>query len=185
MDQRIWPVGPLLLKLLCQFLLDSVLHTVLPQGIRPQFGEQLPKMIIEDHPHHFAVVEAGTALRMAVQAATKILTVRAVTEILAVQAVTEILTVQAVTETLTVQAVTEILTVQAVTENVIVPAATGIMIVISETMTVAAGTGTTTGPGILKKEEIAKGRMTIAETDAPAHVIGAEAGVAAGAEARV
>jgi hypothetical protein len=123
-------------------------------------------MIIEDHPHHFAIVEAGTTLRMAVQA------------------VTEILTVQAVTEILAVQAVTEILTVQAVTENVIVPAATGIMIVISET-TVAAGTGVTTGPGILKKEDIAKGRMTIADTDAPAHVIGAEAGVAAGAEAGV
>jgi hypothetical protein len=50
-------------------------------------------------------------------------------------------------------------------------------------MTVAAGTGITTGPVIQKKEEIAEGRMTIADRDAPAHVIGAEAGVAAGAEA--
>jgi hypothetical protein len=138
MDQRIRPVGPLLLKLPCQYLLDSVLHTVLPQGIRPQFGEQLPKMIIEDHLHHFVVVEVGTALTMAVQA------------------------------------VTEILTVQA---------ATRIMIGTSETMTVAAGTGTTTGPGIQKKDEIAEGSMTIADTGAPAHVIGAEAGAAAGAEA--
>jgi hypothetical protein len=135
MDQRIRPVGPLLLKLLCQFLSDSVLHTVLPQGIHPQFGEHLPKMIIEDHLHHFVVVEAGTALTMAVQA------------------------------------VTEILTVQA---------ATRIMIGTSETMTVAAGTGTTTGPGIQKKDEVAEGSMTIVDTGAPAHVIGAEAG--AGAE---
>jgi hypothetical protein len=138
MDQRIRPVGPLLLKHLCQFLSDSVLHTVLPQGIHPQFGEHLPKMIIEGHLHHFVVVEAGTALTMAVQA------------------------------------VTEILTVQA---------ATRIMIGTSETMTVAAGTGTTTGPGIQKKDEIAEGSMTIADTGAPAHVIGAEAGAAAGAEA--
>lgn len=146
MDQRIWPVVPLLLKPLCRFPSDSVLHTVLPQGILPQFGEQLPKMIIEDHPHHFTVVEAVTALSMAAQA------------------------------------VTEILTVQAMTENVIVQAATGILIGTSETMTVAAGTGTTTGPGIQKKEEITEGSMTIADTDAPAHVIGAEAGVPAGAE---
>lgn len=140
MDQRIRPVGPLLLKHLCQFLSDSVLHTVLPQGIHPQFGEHLPKMIIEGHLHHFVVVEAGTALTMAVQA------------------------------------VTEILTVQA---------ATRIMIGTSETMTVAAGTGTTTGPGIQKKDEIAEGSMTIADTGAPAHVIGAEAGAAAGAAAEV
>jgi hypothetical protein len=46
------------------FLLDSMLHTVLPQGIHSQFGEKYPKMIIEDHPHHFAVVEAETTLRM-------------------------------------------------------------------------------------------------------------------------
>lgn len=138
MDQRIRPVGPLLLKHLCQFLSDSVLHTVLPQGIHPQFGEHLPKMIIEDHLHHFVVVEAGTALTMAVQA------------------------------------VTEILTIQA---------ATRIMIGTSETMTVAAGTGTTTGPDIQKKDEIVEGSMTIADTGAPAHVIGAEAGAAAGAEA--
>jgi len=149
MDQRIWPVGPLLLKLLCQFLLDSVLPTVLPQGIRPQFDEQLPKMIIEDHPRHFVVVEAGIA------------------------------------PTMVVQAVTEILTVQAVTESVIVQAVTRIMIGTSETMTVAAGTGTTIGPGIQKKDEITEGSMAIADTDAPAHFIGAEAGVAAeaGAEA--
>lgn len=82
MDQRIRPVGPLLLKHLCQFLSDSVLHTVLPQGIHPQFGEHLPKMIIEDHLHHFVVVEAGTALTMAVQAVTEILTIQAATRIM-------------------------------------------------------------------------------------------------------
>ena len=147
MDQRIWPVGPLLLKLLCQFLLDSVLHTVLPQGIRLQSGEQLPMMIIEDHPRHFVVVEAGTTLAMIVQA------------------------------------VIEILIGQAMNENVFVQAVTRIMIGTSETMTVAEGTVTTTGRGIQKKEEMTEGSMTLADTDAPAHITGAQAGGAAGVEA--
>jgi len=106
-------------------------------------------MIIEDHPHHFVVVEAGMTLAMIAQA------------------------------------VTEILTVQAATENVSVQAARRIMVGTSETMTLAAGTVTTTGRGVQKKEEIPEGSMMIANADAPAHITGAGAGVAAGAEAGV
>lgn len=157
MDQRILPVAPHLLKLLCRFLLDSVHHTVLPHGIRPQCGEQSPKMIIGDHLHPFVVVQVGRGLTM-----TEILTVQAVTEILAVQAVIEILAVQAVTESVIVQAMTE-----------------------SVIMTVTAGIVTITGPGIQKKEGITEASVKIVDTDAPAHVIGAEARVVAGVGAGV
>ena len=108
------------------------------------------------------------------------MTVQVTTEKVTVQAVTEILTVQAVIEILTIQAVTEILAVQAVTESVIVQAMTESVI-----MTVTAGIVTITGPGIQKKEGITEASVTTVDTDAPAHVIGAEAGVVAGAGAGV
>lgn len=142
---------------------------MLPHGILPQCDEQSPKMINGDHLPHFVVVQVGRGLTVTVQFTTEKVTVQAVTEILTIQAVTEILSVQAVTEILAVQAVTEILAFQAVTESVI--------------MTVTAGIVTITGSGIQKKKGITEANMTIVDTDAPAHVIGAEAGVGAGAGA--
>uniref|UniRef100_A0A452Y4Y7 Pre-mRNA-splicing factor 38 C-terminal domain-containing protein n=1 Tax=Aegilops tauschii subsp. strangulata TaxID=200361 RepID=A0A452Y4Y7_AEGTS len=47
------------------------------------------------------------------------------------------------------------------------------------------GIVTITGPGIQKKEGITEASVTTVDTDAPAHVIGAEAGVVAGAGAGV
>lgn len=148
--------------------MDSVLHIGLPPEIHPQFGEQSPMMIIEDHTHHLIAVVA-----------VRVLTVTVLTENWIVLAVI-------VTETKTVQAGTCI--VQA--ETLTVTRTPEIIIA----MSVIAGIVSTTGRGVQKKdgttEEIMKvagtGALTLATEVVVVVVVeagagGAEAGAGVGA----
>jgi hypothetical protein len=142
-----------------------VLHIGLPPEIPPQFGEQSPMMIIEDHTHHLVAVLAVRVLTMIVLTENWIVLVVTVTETETVQAGTGI--VQA--ETLTMTRMSEIIIA----------------------MSVIAGIMSTTGPGVQKKdgmtEEIVKvagtgalALATEAEVEAGAGGAEAEAGVGAG-----
>jgi hypothetical protein len=143
--------------------LDSVLHIGLPPEIPPQFGEQSPMMIIEDHTHHLVAVLAVRVLTMIVLTENWIVLVVNVTETETVQAGTGI--VQA--ETLTMTMMSEIIIA----------------------MSVIAGIVSTTGPGVQKKdgmpEEIVKVAGTCALALATEAEVVVEAGAGAEAEAGV
>jgi hypothetical protein len=137
--------------------LDSVLHIGLPPEIPPQFGEQSPMMIIEDHTHHLVAVLAVRVLTMIVLTENWIVLVVTVTETETVQAGTGI--VQA--ETLTMTRMSEIIIA----------------------MSVIAGIVSTTGPGVQKKDGMTEEIVKVAGTGALALATEAEVVVEAGAGA--
>jgi len=134
-----------------------VLHIGLPPEIHPQFGEQSPMMIIEDHTHHLGAVVAVRVLTMIVLTENWIVLVVTVTETETVQAGTGI--VQA--GTLTVTRMSEIIVA----------------------MSVIAGIVSTTGPDVQKKDRMAEEIVKVAGTGALALTTEAEVVVEAGAEA--